>query len=269
MKILFIIFLLISVNYNAQNSYYIRPSILTKYTLGSTKANSFSDFDYNPSNEITFYNKFFTSRYNVRMALYGINLGKNLINHKSKIEFGFNLDQSVAGFYYRVENVDLFAEGQTADLYLFERKLYNFSFNYIKQLNNVEKKINTNFKCGVSYVIASQKTDYEMFRINSGNYEKKEVLVQSISSYTNNNYSLFMNLGFQLEVKSSNKKHLFYLATFYSYSFNVLNQIETSVIITHKLNSEKEYLNYKHFSKGSGLYFELSRIINFKINSVK
>jgi hypothetical protein len=253
--------LLLSFKFQTQVSFYVEPIIQSKAFICSTSSNSLKNEIDDSDSRIHIRKKFFLNAKKMQHLFFGLNVGLKTQNERNFLQFGVNNDQSVTGVYAVFDAIQMSDGFEYEAGYILNSgtNFINFHLDYLYRLNKNPKRINFYFKTGFGF--AYRPTTNNM-NINSRNLEvniDKETFMinNSVGSNSNNKTSFLLNLGLACDVNSKKGKYLFSSSLFYTYSSTVLNQINSNVDLYTISGVENK--NYKFYSKGSGIYLQLSR----------
>ena len=253
--------LLLSFKFQTQVSFYVEPIIQSKAFICSTSPTSLKDKIADSDSRIHVQKKLFIDAKKMQHLFFGLNIGLKTQNERNLFQFGLNNDQSVAGVYA------VFSAIQLSDSFEYEAtnilnsgsNFINFHLDYLYRLNKNPKRINFYLKTG--FGLAYRPSANNMF-LNSRNLEvnidKETYMVNDvIGSNSNHKTSFLVSIGLSCDLNSKKGNYLFSSSLFYTYSSTVLNQINSNVDLYTISGVENK--NYKFYSKGSGIYLQLSR----------
>lgn len=242
----------------SQNSFYIVPSINTKFGICST--NPFFQF----SNEFP-QNEYFSLKnkpfHHTKSILLGFGIGWK--NEKQKFSIDFTWNQDDAGIS---NETVLLASNEVIEEYFFNQNLnYRFSFATHRFSLNLNKPILSDFaylNIGLGLIYLPQGGNYSFVNDNEPFlYNSNTTLKIRNTSVAANKLNFNLSLGLSFDIKWS-RKYLFSLGATYSYAINKNLIVHENYYELHNfITNETIKYSYASASKGSGLFIYLSRRI--------
>lgn len=240
----------------SQNSFYLIPTINTKFGVSGSNA-IFHYSNQFPKNEyFTFKNN---SPYFSKEILLGIGAGWKNKKQGFFLEFNWNMD----GANISNETIFLSTINSTENYYINNNLIYSggvathrFSLNIKKYL--FKNSIYLNIGTGLTYFPHEKNYKFE--------YETEPFLYDSNTTFNVKNtsravehYNFNLSLGLSADIKW-NKFYLFSIDLFYSQGFKKNLLVHDSYYeIQNTLTNDVKKYSYGTASKGSGFYFQISR----------
>jgi len=261
MRILILSFCLIG-QFFAQTTYYVKPMINTKISLASNSPRRFDDEVFNSNPYYIYDNKslIFSGLNNFD---FGIGIG---LAHRKKhsFEMCFNTDGTGSGFRlyynYKSSNNEFY---QTDRMYIYGKAINRISLNYTYLKSN-----KYHFSIGLSYGFKPpslpgklDQSYYENVVVSENVIMSQEVWVVGF-----NRSNFYTSFGFGRDFFSK-KKYLFSFDLLLVKGYNLISGVATTITIYN--NGNKTANNYLSYSKGSGIYFQLSRRFTYPSKTKK
>lgn len=259
-------------NLYSQSKFFIRPTFESKGYVGTTD-NSLTD-------GLIFNNKIANNSYfqannqlvSLRSITYiGLSVGIN-INNKHSIEFGWSQDGTGSSWRDRMMTWDTLSTGlQTfsnnstvSKSHIHYQKLL---INYQLSFKNSDKKTNFGVTTAVGLLFnPNKKKNTPAPSIIYGSYsspESQTFLDENIfltykenEAFAFSRYSFLLSLGFFSDIYIKNK-YLFSTSISYLQSFNYMEYSTHHYMVND--NGTEKRLDYTSASRGSGVYFQISR----------
>lgn len=251
-----------------QPNFFVRPIMNFKADVSSSESLEFSDYVMDVSPYYKYDNIAFHSFFHGLDI--GLSTGFKTQSKKYSFELGICGDETQSGFrlnyFIKQPNMnspeDIYAGSNTETI--FGRAFLRYFFQNTIQLKEFGNKSNINLLFGVGF---SRKKN-ELLNIpvitstNSVQVADNIYLDRKSSLYvlTFNNYFFHFGLSSSIYKK---KKYLFDVALFYNHGLREMSVVTSKLIEKDLMNSTASNRLYSSVSKGSGLYFQISRQINF------
>lgn len=248
----------------AQTSFFIRPQLTYKGQLTSSSASHFDNFSFNPSTNFHYQNNTLILPKQFSPLFLGMSVGVK-INDRFLVELGLNQDESVCGATVSFINYEP-VFGTYSDSQIKYLKGNSFGRYYLQSSYLLNKKGKNNkvyFDLGFGIAFRTGGYSTEKYDIETQGIiideNNSEVTINSFI-VKNNNKSFLFNFGFTDDIyfKGTN---LLSISLFYSKSNSILNTVGSEITVNSF--SENRTYNFSSFSKGSGIYFQLSRRLQF------
>lgn len=266
---------------NAQTKFFIKPTIDSKICTSTLLNNRYNQFINLPIKNGFPINPYFSAN-NVILSSrpcinFGVYVAMSINNGKHIFEIGVNED--VTGSAYESHYM-LYSDNDSLNFYsnsynrirssLFTYRYHmQYSLRLTKQSSWVTPYLT--FGSGLIY-----NRDYNADEVDNpflnpaldiesyGNVQIDEnVAIYKVShiTYASNKYSGYINLGISGDFYTKSNAHLFSISIFYLQGFKILEDTYHRHFITD--NGVDKIYSHSTSSRGSGLYFQLSRKFQF------
>jgi len=257
MRLIVLVFLMMFVRLHAQTSFFIKPMMNNKIDFASNSGRRFDDYVYNNSPYYHYNNKAI-----ITSGLNSIDLGLGigaLIHKRHLLELDLNTDATGAGCKVYFDSKSL--EGTYNDVdrtYIDGRGINRLSLQY-SYLGSHKLHYIVGLAFGYKRSSPTGKIDPIFF----GDVEVAENVILSQESfgfgYNTKNIYLTAGVGRDFNYK---KTYLFSLDIILNKGFALISSTHTNITIND--NGIVKTNAYASYSRGSGLYFQLSRRFTFK-----
>lgn len=257
MKLIVLVFLMMFVRLHAQTSFFIKPMMNNKIDFASNSGRRFDDYVYNNNPYYHYNNKAI-----ITTGLNSIDLGLGigaLMHNRHLVEFDFNTDATGAGYRIYFDKKSLEETYYNADrMYIDGRGINRLSLQY-SYLGSHKLHYIVGLAFGYKRPSPIGKIDPSFF----GDVEVAEnvILSQESWSFGYNTKNIYLTAGFGRDFNYK-KTYLFSLDIILNKGFALISSTNTSITVND--NGIVKTNNYASYSRGSGLYFQLSRRITFK-----
>lgn len=261
-------FTLIIGQFKAQLSFFVKPTVNFKSCVSSTAPFIYSTYSQNPSSYFHYHNMNFTKNIFNSLDL-GFTVGCKTKSEKLIFELGFSTDQTQSGMYFhnmmKNESTDYYYENMISyrNGTAFPR-IYAQSSVRLKEFKN---KSSFFLIGGFSYAYKKHYNGGPQLILESNDQVDQNTnlyRITTLSVMSLNNFLVHFGLSSDIYYKN---KYLFDVSLFYNHGFRIMSQVNTFITIYDDQNSKK-YL-YQSFSKGSGIYLQLARKIQFYPRKIK
>jgi len=247
---------LLSVGVFAQTTYYVEPTIQAKYGVISANPTNSSSVETGRLYDL--------DCPSISTPLFGLNLGLSLNGGRQNVVFGVNNDRSEFGYYYGVWDPSV---GLT------QRSVNNIKVNYTNLRLTFEQRLltpsNTNLYAvvGVGGTFNNRNQTKNINNPNSPMDADRYSLVrvsEEITRTSSNKVVFSPSITFGLKSDFYTKKGTYLFSSAALVTFG-LTDISTITVNTNRVLDGENYSNVATASsRGSGVYLQLSRKINFK-----
>lgn len=241
----------------AQTSFFVKPMINNKIDFASSSTRHFDDYVFNSSPYYHYNNKAV-----ITSGLNSIDLGLGigaLIHEHHLVELDFNTDATGAGYRLYFDKKSLDETYYSADrVYIDGRGINRLSLQY-SYIGTRKFHYILGLAFGYKRPAPAGKIDPSF----SGDVEVAENVILSQESfgfgYNTKNIYLTVGIGRDFNYK---KTYLFSLDIIVNKGFALISSTHTNITISD--NGIVKTNAYASYSRGSGLYFQLSRRFTFK-----
>jgi hypothetical protein len=245
------------VRVNAQTSFFIKPMMNNKIDFASNSGSRFDDYVYNNSPYYIYNNKAI-----ITAGLNSIDLGLGigtLIRKRHLLELDLNTDATGAGYRIYFEKKSFEGTYNDVDrMYIDGRGINRLSLQY-SYLGSHK----LHYILGLAFGYKRPSPPGKIDPIFFGDVEVAENVILSQESfgfgYNTKNIYLTVGVGRDFNYK---KTYLFSLDIILNKGFSLISSTHTNITIYN--NGILKTNAYASYSRGSGLYFQLSRRLTFK-----
>ncbi len=236
----------------AQTSFFVKPMLNNKIDFGSSSPRRFDNYAFN-SNPLFHYDNKTVITTGLNSIDLGIGLGA-IFRKKHLIELDFNTDATGSGneIYFEYKNID-------GSYYQTSRKnIYGKAINRLSIQYSYLAASKFHYTIGMSFGF---KQPSAIGRLDAELYKTEEIadnvfFTQEIWGIGINRFNFYLTAGVGRDFYCK-KLYLFSFDILFNKGFSLISGAGTEIIIVD--NGIVKRHNFMSYSKGTGLYFQLSR----------